>query len=108
MPRRRWFRYSLRTFLILTALLGTWLGVQVKWKRDRDEVRKTVRCWSPAMMMASGVPMPATAPWSLRLLGEEPVSGIVADFNDKTRLARLRELFPEATVHYPGNRGTDE
>ena len=38
-PRRRWFRFSLRTFFILITIFGVWLGVQAKWVRDRREAR---------------------------------------------------------------------
>jgi len=35
---RRWFRFSLRTVLVLLTLFCVWLGVQVKWIRDRHDV----------------------------------------------------------------------
>jgi len=28
-PRRRWFRYSLRTLFVMVTVLGVWLGIQV-------------------------------------------------------------------------------
>jgi hypothetical protein len=39
LPRRRWLRYSLRTFLVLITALALWLGVITKRARDqRDAV----------------------------------------------------------------------
>ena len=38
-PRRRWFRFSLRTLFVLLTLFGIWLGIQVKWVRDRQAAR---------------------------------------------------------------------
>jgi hypothetical protein len=39
---RRWFQFSLRTVFILMTILGIWLGIQVKWLRDRQEARKWI------------------------------------------------------------------
>ena len=38
-PRRNLFRFSLRTLFVLLTLFGVWLGMQVKWVRDRREAR---------------------------------------------------------------------
>lgn len=102
-PRRRWFRFSLRTFLVIVALVGAWLGVQVKWSHDRRTARAAMRSWTPADMRASGVPMDAEVPWVLALLGEQPVSVIVVPKDGPFSARELRALFPEAQVTYEGN-----
>jgi hypothetical protein len=40
-PHRRWLRYSLRSLLLLTALLAIWLGIKVNQaRRQREAVEK--------------------------------------------------------------------
>ena len=34
---RRWFRFSLRTMLVVVTMLGCWLGYQFNWIRQRNE-----------------------------------------------------------------------
>jgi hypothetical protein len=36
-PRRRWFRISLRTLLLLVTVLCIWLGVKVNLARRQKE-----------------------------------------------------------------------
>jgi len=36
---RRWFRFSLRTLFVVLTILGVWLGVQVKWIKDRHAAK---------------------------------------------------------------------
>lgn len=44
LPKRRWLRYSLRTFLLLTALLCAWLSIQVNAaRRQREAVAAILR-----------------------------------------------------------------
>jgi len=40
--RRRWVQFSLRSFLILSALFGVWLGLRVKAARDQKDAVDTV------------------------------------------------------------------
>ena len=107
MKPRRWFRFSLRTFLVLVTLFGLWLGVQVKWIRDRHAALEWIR--EPSYR--NGKPIagsrkgftskPCPAPFSLRLLGEQGYREIILDVTrpDKDYTpAQLRKLFPEATT----------
>ena len=42
-PRRRWFRFSLKTLFVVLTLFGVWLGVQVNWIRQRREARQWIK-----------------------------------------------------------------
>ena len=91
-PRpERWPQVSLRGVLVTVTLLCVWLGVQVKWIRDRHEA-----------YFGNGVmPNPFSntdAPWSLRLFGEEGVDMIDVRRDAKFTAERVRVLFPEASV----------
>ncbi len=132
-PRfRRWFQFSLRGIFILMTLLGVWLGVQVKWVRDRQEARKWIAehedegQWSlvdvsdPKVRYSQTtwkngvrVPVPVrekNAPWSVRVLGEKRLNFIYLDksklsASDADYIDLLPSLFPEAKgihVHEPG------
>src|ERR1051325_4626005 len=93
-PRRRWFRYSLRTLLALMTLFCVWLGVQVKWSRDRHEalahehVCRIGLCYRPA-------------PWSIRILGERGYEQLFiyhVAASDARHAKVMESLFPEARV----------
>ena len=92
---RRWFRprYSLTALFVLITAFGCWLAVQVKWLRDRREAPKNLGI----VVIAKG----RSAPWSLRLLGEEGVSTLwVVERDDDPfeRRAHVWSLFPEAEI----------
>lgn len=93
-PRRRWFSYSLRTFFCLLTLFGVWLGVQMKWVRDRRdflEMHREAQVWRK--------PKPRTAaPAALRLFGKRGVYGFNITRLSPEELARAKELFPEAVL----------
>ena len=117
MKPRRWFRFSLRTFFVLLTLFGVWLGVQVKWIRDRHEALEWL--WQngiygandgqkltvvgAGVIKASHLGLPTKAPWSLRPFFEPGVSAITVvetpDENaDNLKVQELSGLFPEAQV----------
>ena len=77
-----------------------WLGVQLKWVRDRQEAREKVQ-WLPAQV-PSVYPTP-NSPWSLRVLGERPVSFIRLSVADTSQIEKYRRLFPEAQISYPSS-----
>ena len=100
--RKRWLtlRFGLGTaaFVLLTVF-SVWLGVQVKWMRDRHEATQWISDrWAPGLSETT----PTQAPWSIRLLGEP--SGqrelMVEVHNDaeRTVVEQLRRLFPEREV----------
>ena len=102
MKFRRWFRFNLRTLLVLLTFLGVafgWLSVQVKWIRDRHRAVDRLR-----LSMEEGV----NAPWSLRIFGEPGYKGVYIVIDrwdhptaDERRIKReIEPLFPEADVQF--------
>ena len=115
LPRRRWLRFSLSTCFILVTLVAVWLGVQMKWIKDRHQATKPQSATNFGGRLAStghdiayyagsGTP----APWSLRIFGEQgcysvavvPENEDAPTVNDKQALRQVRLLFPEAKVKY--------
>jgi len=114
--------FSLKALFVVLTIIGVWLGVQVKWIRDRHDTLEWIRGpgsafgrtldaqlatpdehvvggysdWSEAL---NGL---ASAPWSLRALGENGVGRIELFGADQVQLAERRRemerLFPEAAV----------
>src|SRR5262245_51555998 len=88
--RRGWFSYSLRTFFVVLTILGVWLGVQVKWIRDRHAALEWVEAVnSRPISTAPGADwvsmevryqwtneLVVPAPWQIRMLGEDGVAEI--------------------------------
>jgi len=42
-PKRRWFRFSLRTLFVVVTVLGIWLGWNAEIVRERTAMRNTIR-----------------------------------------------------------------
>jgi len=42
-PKRRWFRFSLRTLFVLVAIIGVFCAYQINWIRQRHELRQIYR-----------------------------------------------------------------
>ena len=102
-PRRRWFRYSLRTFFVVLTIFGVWLGAQVKWIRDRHEAAN----WKQDNGENRVILYPAaTAPWSIRIFGEPGYADayfVVHDVSQQSAdeersRSQVEAIFPEATV----------
>ena len=112
------YRFSLRTMLIVILLLSValgWMGVQLKWIRDRNEARLwgvgkllalyTMRvasstAYSPYFQPSSPHNYRA-APWSLRIFGEPGVFSIdvpTSAADHELQVHRMQRLFPEASV----------
>ena len=95
----RWPQVSLKGFFVLVTLLGVllgWLGVQVKWIRDRHDAI------DESIMFSSGEKV-VPAPWSLRIFGEAGIEAFIIDLNQpketqKRERERLAPLFPEAEL----------
>jgi hypothetical protein len=118
-PRRRWFRFSLRTMFVVVTLVGCWLGYELHWLRQRrafiaheTAIRDAQKeWWSTIALTAAPGKSPPWAPGGLWLFGEPGYSFVyfISDSgtppesrtltaNDRDRLATARRLFPEATV----------
>ena len=94
-PRRRWFRFSLRTLFVVVTVLGCWLGYQLNWIRERHAV------------LARQSPGGGTGFWPgprpgflLQRLFREPGIGciVVGECVSDAEFNRILSLFPEATV----------
>jgi len=86
----RWPQVSLKGFFVLVTIFGVWLGVQVKWIRDRHDALKEVE-W-----VADDADSPAPpAPSSLWIFGEQGVERITVPDSE---VDRFRVLFPEAQI----------
>ena len=106
MKPRRWFRCSLITFFLLFTVVSVWLGLQVKWIKNRRQTLDQIRAECSLDLEFSDPsrhPTSEVAPWSIRLLGERGVYGIVVPrgcWNDDPDMLirkeeELRRLFPE-------------
>ena len=105
-PKRRW-SFSLRTLFLLVTVAACWLGYELNWLRERQRAREWLGAqqnswYAPSLV---GARAQASAPWSLRLLGEQGVVGIGMDseqFAGPVPYSRvqLEGLFPEARVDF--------
>jgi hypothetical protein len=105
-PKRRWFRWSLRTLFVVLTLLCIVLGYHARWIAQR---RQFIARNDTLMMEHTGElmvgPQQGAAPGLLRFLGEPAhplfviwVEGETPDSLTAADLAALREvfrLFPE-------------
>jgi hypothetical protein len=99
-PRRRWFRFSLRTMLVVVTVFGCWMGYQVNWIRERHAAFRDRR------LQITRIPPPGFAPAAPQLLwlfGESGITGVFLMDPELTPgdLERLKSLFPEACVDWP-------
>jgi hypothetical protein len=96
-PKRRWFRFSLRTLFVLVTVVGVvagWVAYQLNWIRQRHIFfSKYVIAWT-STSIPSDRPL---QPWQLRLFGEKD-KGIVNLTVDNSRVAQARALFPELFI----------
>jgi hypothetical protein len=98
-PRRRRFRYSLRTLLIVVTLIGVWLAVELNRIREKTHAISMLKAWGAGITYdyewsASGAYIPNAQPpglqWLKRLLGSHYRSNVV-----KVELFVERGMTPE-------------
>ncbi len=107
-PKRRWFRFRLRTMLVVVTIVCAWLGWSLRQLHQREIVRQFVL--ANRGKIESGAP---SRPWkslplSWRILGEQPVSlidlrGRPSYFTDEDR-SYIQSYFPEAEIWLSRNR----
>jgi hypothetical protein len=93
-PRRRWFRFSLRTLFVLVAVGCTIVGFaayNLNWIRQRHAL--TID--GNVEILCSTVETPS-APWALKLLGETGAR-VVRVYGEGNK-ARATQAFPEAAI----------
>ena len=108
-PRRHWFRFSLRTLFVLVTLVACWLGWQMKFIRDRKEMR--------AWIVANGGNIGNSddlffddpfgesevsarqVSWLRHLLGDKGVDYIeLSSEHSEPVCQRIAKLFPESKI----------
>lgn len=115
-PRRRWFRFSLRTLLVVVTLMGVWLGWVTSVVRERraalQEIRAnpayfitTAETWAqrypPASTPSPWVQPPARISLVRTWLGDEAIQDIAYSWYPAptpAELDRWKRIFPEADV----------
>lgn len=99
MPRRRWFRFSLRTLFVammMGCITTAWLTYHLRWIRQRH-----ILCFSDAPLW-TWPSWNSTAPGMLWLFGERGLDSIELELNSEKQASewvrRANTLFPEASV----------
>jgi hypothetical protein len=98
--RRIVFRYRLRTFLLVVAAIGLWLGWRVHQVHYRETVRRYLVLQGAVVHNSTpGKPWKAL-PLAWSLFGSEPVDTIElpGDKFSKDDLEQIAPWFPEADV----------
>lgn len=77
-PKRRYLEFSLGTMFAAVTVLCIWLGVQVKWIRDRSDAREWLKrhdcvVWGDEWHVAGKRWIVRNAPWTIRIMGEPGV-----------------------------------
>ena len=101
-PKRRWFRFSLRTLFVAMTLLAAWLGYHFNWIRQRHAALVFEGRAEASMVTPNGpktVIITSQAPWPLNWMGEPGHTAlIVGGRTEPEEVERIRKLFPEADV----------
>jgi hypothetical protein len=95
-PKRRWYQFSLRTFLVVMVVASAGFGYWVHWAKDWIRQR-------PVALDAGGLSWgsddpPVVAPGGLWLLGEVGINYMRVRPSSGRSLHDWRELFPEAKI----------
>ena len=107
-PKRRWFRFSLRTFLVVITLFGGWLGWNFFEVRERDRYIKYFTAFGIPIDSYSGNQTEAPwrvskLPWVWRLMGAQPIHRIHFFENSMYSASDAKTLsnwFPEADIWF--------
>ena len=100
-PRRRWFRFGLRTMFVVLTVFTLWLGWQAKIVRDRKEALTDLEsCGGRALAPSVSRVMSSfrIPPWRW-LFGDAPVYALlVPEGMDSTRIDKIHAHISEAMV----------
>ena len=112
-PKRRWFRFSLRTLFVLVTLVGVWLGLEIQQIRQRANMLKWLDERPPvdAVFVTPGYDATqnefnrwryliddAYLSWFRRFLGDHFITTVVyPDEATADELRHVKRMFPEAS-----------
>ena len=77
-PRRRWFQFSLRTLLVLVAVVAVWLALLVNAARKQREAVAAIEALGGRIVYEHGSNLPPGPKWLRELIGEEYFFRIIA------------------------------
>ena len=118
-PKRRWFRFSLRMLFAAVTVLAIWLGWQVRWIHQRDEFQAWLKSQEEfaaahehEFVQSTGehfsIPKPSRGHWLLWIFGKDEVKTLALTFvvddlaelppRRDEALVKAAELFPEAAI----------
>src|SRR4249919_3316018 len=89
LPKRRWFRFSLRTMFVVVTIFGVWLGWQLNIVRERKAI--LVEMEQTHRVVYQGVESKAASYQYQAPLSEEDVKHI--------RISPLRRLLGDETCY---------
>jgi hypothetical protein len=94
-PRRRWFQYSLRSFLVPLTAFAVWLGVVVDRAREQREAVKAINELGGLALVtydweSTGSRRPAGPHWLRRTIGDE--------FFQNVDTVTLQKFGPESDI----------
>jgi len=105
-PKRRWFRFSLRTLFVVVTVFCLWLGYHVNWMQQR---RALLNKQSVTVSFAPARRPPSFGLW---LLGERGATGVFLQYNgwvgaewseaDEAQKKLASQLYPEASIQVWG------
>ena len=101
-PKRRWFRFSLRTLFVVVTMFGVacWLGWNLRVVRQRDDAIWLIESKGGQVDFAQPGSEQFEVPLVFRLFGGRSVEWLMAPMLDFTAedCDRFKRLFPEAKI----------
>jgi hypothetical protein len=118
-PKRRWFRFSLRTLFVLVTIVGIaagWVRYQTNWVQQRREFLNALAAERDAgdeqfnrvgaMELPPAEPNPI--PFVRKILGDRPYFDVVLpERYGQDLIDRANGLFPEALILWYGGHSHD-
>ncbi len=101
-PKRRWFRFGLRTLFVLVTLVSVccWLGLNYRQVRVREYLYQRATNNSAGTLEP---PYATELPMIWRLMGARQVDGFLLEpYASDEDVEELRAAFPEAVVKRAG------